>query len=179
MYNYKLVQKANPKDRNQTKKWYAIPVSNDAQTVKAMTRAATENTTTAPIEMESALELLGKYAIEQLLQGHSVRVGSLGTLRITFKSNGIDSLDAANAVSPANLIKNPRIIFTPSKELRDEVTGKLQFQNSGVLEDGISYASLTDYRRAKGVIIGGGSGSGSGSGSGGGGDDDQEENPLG
>ena len=51
MYKYKLVKKINPQDKAAPKKWYAIPISEVPQTVKAMTRAATENTTTAPIEM--------------------------------------------------------------------------------------------------------------------------------
>lgn len=78
MYKYKLVKKVNPQDRKAAKKWYAIPVSEVSQTVKAMTRAATENTTTAPIEMEAALDLLGKHARQQLQQGHTVRCGRPG-----------------------------------------------------------------------------------------------------
>ena len=84
MYKYKLVQKINPQDKNAPKKWYAIPVSEVSQSVKAMTRAATADTTTAPIEMEAALDLLGRHARQQLQQGHTVRVGDLGTLRVTF-----------------------------------------------------------------------------------------------
>lgn len=48
------------------------------------------------------------------------------------------------------MIKEPRVIFTPSKEFRDAVINNLVFGNGGVLEDDINYASLADYRRAKG-----------------------------
>lgn len=171
MYKYKLIQKNNPQDKSAKKKWYAVAIGNDSQDVKTMTRAATENTTTAPIEMEASLDLLGKYAMQQLLQGHIVKVGDLGTLRISFKSEGVEDITQFNAGS---MIKEPRIIFTPSKTLREGVIQNLKFQNGGVLEDGVSYASLTDYKVAKGITTGGGSGSGSG-GSGGG----LDENPLG
>lgn len=170
MYKYKLVQKNNPQDKDAAKKWYAIAIGNDAQDVKTMTRSATENTTTAPIEMEASLDLLGKYAMQQLLQGHIVKVGDLGTLRISFKSEGVEDITQFNAGS---MIKEPRIIFTPSKTLREGVIGNLKFQNGGVLEDGVSYASLTDYKVAKGLPTGGGSGSGSGSGG------DVDDDPLG
>jgi len=170
MYKYKLIQRPNPKDKNAPKKWYATAIGNEAQPVKAMTRAATENTTTAPIEMEAALELLGNYAMQQLLQGHIVKVGELGTLRITFKSDGVEDITQFNAGS---MIREPRILFTPSKTLREGVIKNLQFQNGGVLADGVSYASLSDYKVAKGITTGGGSGSGSGS------DGDLDENPLG
>ena len=83
-----------------------------------MTRAATENTTTAPIEMEAALELLGRHARQQLQQGHTVRVGDLGTIRVSFKSDGVENITDFNAGA---MIKNPRIIFTPSKEFRESV----------------------------------------------------------
>ena len=148
MQDYNLVAKKNPLKPEEGKKWYAVPNSREAQDVKAMTRAATENTTTAPIEMEAALDLLGKYAVKQLLQGHTVKVGSLGTLRISFKSEGVKDINDFNG---GLMIKNPRIIFTPSKELRESVISQLKFQNGGVLEDGVRYASLTDYRKAKGM----------------------------
>lgn len=178
MYKYKLVQKVNPQKREDPKKWYAIPAPNVPQTVKAMTRAATENTTTAPIEMEAALDLLGKHARQQLQQGHTVRVGDLGTLRVTFKSEGAEDATQFNA---GTMIKNPRILFTPSKEFRESVLQDIQFQNGGVLEDGISYATMADYKRAKGITTGGNTDGGgtTGGGSSSGGDGDQGENPLG
>ena len=65
------------------------------------------------------------------------------------------------------MIKNPRIIFTPSKEFRESVLQGIQFQNAGVLDEGISYASLADYKKAKGITSSGGSDGGD-SGDGGG-----------
>lgn len=153
MYKYKLVKKYNPQKREAPRKWYASPAAEVPLTVKAMTRAATENTTTAPIEMEAALELLGRYARHQLQQGHSIRVGELGTLRVSFRSEGVDDISDFN---PATMIKRPRIVFKPSKEFQDSVIQGIQFANGGVQDEGISYASLADYRKAKGM--GGGSG---------------------
>ncbi len=147
MYKYKLVKRANPQDREAPKKWYATPVSELPQTVKEMTRAATENTTTAPIELEAALDLLGRHACRQLQQGHTVRVGDLGTLRVTFRSDGVEDIARFNA---ATMIKNPRIIFTPGKEFRESVLRGVQFRDGGVLDEGVSYASLADYKAARG-----------------------------
>ena len=162
MQKFNLVQKGKPGKPDEPKKWYAVPQTREAQSVKAMTRSATENTSTAPIEMEAALDLLGKYASEQLLQGHTVKVGDLGTLRITFKSDGVANINDFKAVV---MIKEPRILFTPSKEFRQNVIQQLKYQNGGVLEEGVNYASLTDYRKAKGISTGG-SGSEGGEGEG-------------
>lgn len=169
MYKYKLVKKYNPKNPDAPKKWYGAPLSEAALDVKAMTRAATENTTVAPKEMETALELLGNYARQQLLQGHVVKVGDLGTLRITFKSLGVEDITKYNA---ATMIKEPRILFTPSKEFREAVINGLQFENGGVLEDDINYASLEAYKKAKNITTPGGGGTEPG------GDGGQDESPL-
>lgn len=149
MYKYKLVKKYNPQSPEAQRKWYATSIGEQALSIKAMTRAATENTSTAPIEMEAALELLGKYAVQQLQQGHIIRIGNLGTLRITFQSEGVEDISTYNSTA---MIKNPRILFTPSKEFRDSVLNGLQFQNGGVMDEGISYATLNDYKKAKGLI---------------------------
>ena len=80
--NYKLVQKRNPVKPEDPKKWYAVPKSATAQTGKQMTKAATENTTVAPIEMEASLDLLAKYVPKQLVQGHTVHIPGVGYLRL-------------------------------------------------------------------------------------------------
>lgn len=172
MYKYKLIKRSNPQDKAAPRKWYATPIGEQAESVKAMTCAATENTTTAPIEMEGAFQLLSAYAKQQLQQGHIVRVGDLGTLRVSFSSEGVEDITKFNA---ASMIKNPRLIFTPSKEFRESVLNGIQFQNAGVLEDDISYASLADYKRAKGITSGGSSTGGEESGGDG---DGVTEDPL-
>ncbi len=169
---YKLSKRPHPLKKNEPPKWYASPNSNEPLTGKAMTRAATANTTTAAVEMESALELLAKFVPGQLQQGHTVKLPGLGTFRLTFKSEGVENINDFRA----NLmIKNPRILFTPSKEFRESVVKGLTFTDGGVLEDGISYASLADYRKAKGLTGGEGGGEGGGGGDGGG----EAPDPLG
>lgn len=144
---YNFVQKANPNNRDAAKKWYAVPSSESALSGKAMTRAATANTSTSAIEMEAAMEYLANYIPQQLLQGHTVKVPGLGTFRIAFKSLGVSDLSDFNV---AAMIKEPRILFTPDKALRTNVIGNLTFENGGVLKDGVRYASVTDYRLAMG-----------------------------
>lgn len=153
MAKYKLIKKVNPQKRQEPGKWYATPKSETPLSGKAMTRAATANTTTAPIEMEASLELLAKFVPQQLQQGHTVKIPGLGSFRLTFKSDGVENIDDFRANS---MIKNARIVFTPAKELRESVLSGLSFEDGGVLENDISYASLADYRMAKGAPGGGG-----------------------
>ncbi|VFB13087.1 DNA-binding protein [Bacteroides heparinolyticus] len=110
--NYKLVKKKNPLKKDDPAKWYAVPNSARPLAQKAMTRAATENTSTAPIELESAMELLAAFIPQQLQQGHTVNVPGLGTFRLTFKSEGVEDINLFNA---GLMIKSPRVVFTPPK----------------------------------------------------------------
>ena len=170
---YKLLQKKNPMKKDDPAKWYAVPNSEKPLTQKALTRAATANTTTAPIELESAMELLAAFIPQQLQQGHTVNVPGLGSFRITFKSVGAEKIEDFNV---GTMIRSPRVMFVPAKELRDSIIRDLRFEDGGVLEGGINYASMADYRKAKGLSAPGGAGESGGGGSTPGG---QGGNPLG
>ena len=76
------------------------------------------------------------------------------------------------------MIKSPRILFTPAKELREKTLQGLSFENGGVLENKINYASMADYRKAKGLPENG-NGTTIGGGTSPGGSGNQNENPLG
>ena len=102
-----------------------------------------------------------------------MRVGDLGTLRITFKSDGVEDITKYNASA---MIKEPRILFTPSREFREAVIGAIQFENGGVLDGDVNYASLDAYRKAKNITTPGGGGTEPGGDDGDGGG--QSGNPL-
>ena len=76
--NYKLIKRKHPQKKDEPAKWYAVPNSARPLAQKAMTRAATENTTTAPIELESAMELLAAFIPQQLQQDCRPRRRRLG-----------------------------------------------------------------------------------------------------
>lgn len=147
MATYKLVQKRNPLKPAEPSKWYAV--SNSAQQLsgRTMVKEATANTTVSATEMQSAIDLLAEFIPKQLKQGHSVSVPGLGTFRLSFKSTGAEDIAAFNAES---MIKNERVVFIPSKELKEAVLQGLTFENNGVIEAGTTYASLKEYRKAKG-----------------------------
>ncbi len=165
---YSLVEKrTSPSNPDSEKKWYASPQSAASLTGKAMTRAATKNTTTAPIEMEAALELLGEFVPDQLLQGHTVTIPGLGYFRLSFKSKGADTVQDFNA---QEMIYDVRPVFVPSAEFRKRVKDGAKFEDGGVRQNGVSYRTRADYYQATGQE-GSAPGGGSGSSEGGGGED--------
>lgn len=150
---YKLIQKVNPNNREEAPLWYATPITGEAEEADSATRAATANTTTAPIELTAGLVHLTEYAISKLSKGEPVPLGEMGDLRITFRSKGVADI---NKFNPNTMIYEPRLRFVPKKAFRDAIINKFTFENAGVLADGIDYASLAAYRKAKGLPSGGG-----------------------
>ncbi len=148
---YKLIQKVNSNRRDDPPQWYATPITGESEGADATTRAATENTTTAPIELAAGLVHLSAYAVTRLMKGEPVSLGDMGDLRITFRSKGVADI---NKFNPNTMIYEPRLRFVPKKAFRDAIINKLTFENAGVLADGIDYASLAAYRKAKGLSTG-------------------------
>lgn len=163
----KIVQKHNPSKPQEPKKWYGVPKSESPLDVKALTRAATANSTTGPKELEAALELLSNYISQQLLQGHTVKLPGIGSLRLSFRSKGADSVQEFKA---SEMLYDPRILFTADPELRSRVIDNLTFEDGGVQDGTIHYATRSDYYIATGQAPapdtpsqgGGGQGGGSG-----------------
>lgn len=145
---FNLVKRSNPLKKDEPKKWYATTKTTKSMDKKLITRLATANTSTSPFEMEASLELLADYIPNQLRQGNTVSIPGLGTFWIIFQSEGAEDISEFNA---SNMIKNVRIQFRPSVELRNKVMNGLKFTNEGVMEDGICYSSVNDYKKAKGL----------------------------
>jgi hypothetical protein len=94
-------------------------------------------------------------------------VNGLGTFRLSFGSEGVEDITKFKA---AEMIKNLRIIFTPDKQLQEDILSNVTFENAGVVEDGFTYPSLKDYLK-KVVSDRPATGDGGNSGGTGGGDD--------
>jgi predicted histone-like DNA-binding protein len=60
--------------------------------------------------IENIIDVISKY----LMMGKSVNLGELGTFRISFSSEGVDSKDEFTVAK----ISGVRIVFIPSTELR-------------------------------------------------------------
>lgn len=150
---YKLIRKVNPNNREEAPLWYATPITGEAEEADSATRAATANTTTASIELTAGLVHLTEYAISKLSKGEPVPLGEMGDLRITFRSKGVADI---NKFNPNTMIYEPRLRFVPKRAFRNAIIQQLTFENAGVLADGIDYASLAAYRKAKGLPSGGG-----------------------
>ena len=147
-FKYSLYQKSkDPRNPDSEKQWYGAPQSNAPLESKAMTRAATKNTTIAPSELGNALDLLADFIPEQLLQGHTVTIPGLGYFRLTFKSKGAASVEDFD---PREMFYDVRPVFVPDKAFRKRVQDNIIFEDGGVTKDGVSYRTRADYLQQTG-----------------------------
>ena len=84
--------------------------------------------------------------LSALRNGRNVRIPGLGTFRMTFKSQGADTVEGYDA---NEMIYEPRVTFLPEASFREALINGLEYEDGGVLEDGVSYASRADYKKAK------------------------------
>ena len=156
MARYKLFQR-NLKVMGKTKekKFYAIPVTERPLNVQQFAKLATTDSALSPGEMLAALEFFGQTAMQQLLQGHSVEVPGIGSLRISFSSKGVDNPEDFNA---RTMISSPRIIFRPKPEVKNAIKEGMYYENAGVRADGVDYSSIAAYKKAKDEKPSGGTG---------------------
>ena len=120
---YKKVMKKNPMEPAQPAKFYMQPVSDgkidkrmiadDLVLVSSLSRGDITSV------IENLIDIMPKY----LLMGKSVQLGDLGTLRVSFSSEGADTMDELNP----SMVRGRKILFTPGKLLK-EVLPKLTFE---------------------------------------------------
>jgi predicted histone-like DNA-binding protein len=122
---YRLVSKANPLDRSKSK-WYASPV-NDGKISKAdLAREIVGISALSRGDVSSVIENLIDILPKYLLMGKSVSLGELGTLRVSFSSEGVEEQKQFNV----NKISGVKIIFTPGTLLKGQLRD-LRFEFEG------------------------------------------------
>ena len=101
-----------------------------------------------------------------LEQGMSWRALPVIVNRLSFSSEGVDNLEDFNA---ASMIKNVKIVFTPSKTLMADIKNGLEFENVGVVDEGFTFPSTKaylDYKQTGQLPVQGGTGTTPGTGEG-------------
>lgn len=168
---FKFTKKRNPSKPDEEAKWYAIPGTVNRLTTKSVCKIVTRGSSTYPTEAENTFNLVCDGIPHELQQGNSVQLGSLGWMRLSFGSKGVSEISEFDA---ATMIKNVKVIFTPSKELMAAIKQGLEFENAGVVEAGFTFPttkSYLEYKQTGKLPVPGGSSTGGGGGN--------EELPLG
>lgn len=146
-FKFKLAKKKkNPSNPQGESQWHAIPVTTNRLNTRSLCKVVTRNTTTAPTEAETTFNLVCDGIVHELQQGNSVQLGELGWLRLSFGSEGVEDVTQFDA---ATMIRNVKIIFTPSKTLMADIKNGLEFENVGVVDEGFTFPSTKAYLNYK------------------------------
>lgn len=106
-----------------SKKYYALPVLDGEMTLPGLIKAIEKICTVSGADIHAVLYALVDVAVETLADGTIVRMGDLGSMRMSLSSAG---LDRSEDVTPA-AIRNCSVIFTPGSRIKEMLT-TLKFQ---------------------------------------------------
>lgn len=105
------------------KKSYASPVMSGELTLAGLTKSIEKICTVSGADIRAVLYALVDVSVDSLADGNIVRLGDLGSLRISLSSEGKTS---ANEVT-ASAIKSSSVIFTPGTRIK-EMLSNAKFQ---------------------------------------------------
>jgi len=115
-----------------TVKYYPQMAPTTPVTLAQITKRIEKRSTVSSADVKAVLDALQYEVIEALQNGNTVRLGDLGSFRLTIKSEGTATAAEAKKAG-ANLIKQVNVQFTKSTAMRDAfATGSLEF---GLQED--------------------------------------------
>lgn len=108
------IQKTNPQKRSQPGKFYAVAQSRGEVNFRDMAKEIAEITTVSVPDAVAVLESLVMIIPRHIERGEIVRLGELGSLRITVNS---EASDTAEEVNPSK-VKKANYRFSPGAELQ-------------------------------------------------------------
>lgn len=115
---YKVVERKKP--GTQDFKYYGTVVLGEPVGLRAIVKEIEEKCTLTQPDILAVLSALESAIAAKLRNGQAVRFGTLGSFRPTITSNG-----ATNAATWAvNMIKRVRAVFTPSAQLKRDLSLK-------------------------------------------------------
>ena len=115
MIQLKFLKRKNPNDLSAPEKYYAAAISEGSIDLKRLAEKIAYQSTLTPGDCYNVLSALEKNIIEELSDGRIVRLGDLGTFRLSVSSEGSDTLENAHS----GMVKKARILFRPAKGLRN------------------------------------------------------------
>lgn len=116
MFKFRTIQKGQPGVQGGgEKKYYASPVYTGEINLDQLTEKIEKISTVSGADIRAVLYALVDVIPQELANSQIVRVGDLGSLRLSISSEG----KAEEKDITANSIKSTKILFTPGNKLKD------------------------------------------------------------
>ncbi len=112
MLNYTIIPRKNPQSRET--KFYAQLTPTTPVVLSVLADVISKQSTVTVHDVKAVISALEEHLVNYLLQGNSIRLGDLGSFRLTIRSGGAESEEAFDS----NLIKGVSVRFTASRNMR-------------------------------------------------------------
>ena len=123
-YDLKLAKDLRKDAQEGSMLYYAYPVSNYRLDMKDLCENIAASTTLTAGEVRNALDALTTQLKQHLMNGAIVEMDNLGSFRISFGSSGASLAEDFKATA----IRNPRIIYSADKDLKDFVSNNARYE---------------------------------------------------
>lgn len=120
---YKLIERRNPQKPEEPKKWFANPVNQGTVSTYQLSKKISGRSSLTRGDISNVLENLIDELPTYLINGHSVKLGDFGTLRLSISGKGSDTPESYTTAN----IEKVKVIFTPGTKLKKEL-GDINFE---------------------------------------------------
>jgi predicted histone-like DNA-binding protein len=100
------------------KKFYASPIMDGELTLEDLSQGIEKRSTVSGIDIRAVLYALVDLSVESLAKGTIVRLGDLGSIRVSLSAEGVETEDGVTSAT----IKGASVIFTPGTRIKDILT---------------------------------------------------------
>jgi predicted histone-like DNA-binding protein len=111
---YVLIERSNPRNPDEPKKWYAQIKSDGDVSLKELGKEISQRCTINYADVLAALEALNQILMQNLDKNKIVRFGNLGSFRIVAGSKGAETKEKFTS----SMIKTKKVIFTPGEDIK-------------------------------------------------------------
>lgn len=115
--NIKAIVRKNPQDLALAPLFYAIVENKDKTDMKRLTELVSDGSTVRENDIHAVLIGLVNVIIDELSQGRSVQLGTLGTFRLSVNSAGSVTAEEVSAFS----VKKTKILYRPGASLQEKL----------------------------------------------------------
>lgn len=113
MIKFKAIARKSPVDKSVS--YYPTTETPEARTLKLITDEISQNCTLTRADVVACLAALQQVIINHLKDGRSVRMGDLGSFRLSMRGKGAATAEEVKS----DKIKSIRVLFTPSGTLQN------------------------------------------------------------
>lgn len=114
---YKIIERLNPQDKTASPKFYPSIVSNGVIDLTELSRSVSKRCSLTYSDVYAVIYALLDVIPENLSNGKTVKLGDLGSFRLTLRSEGADSIDKFNP----KLIKQFKVNFRQGAEFKKQL----------------------------------------------------------